>query len=223
MAGTPEPDSVLGVVTCPLCQKRPSKRACPALRQDICPSCCATKRLTEISCPEDCRYLESAQKHPAAVVRRQIDRDLSLLMTTVGRLSEQQLQLFFLLQSLVLSHKPEGLVRLADTDVAMATGALAATLETASKGVIFDEATSSVPAEGLRKALKPVIEEIIKSGGSGAEREVAPVLRAIERGAKHEGGHVPEGDTAYLELVGRVFQQRPQTPQPPDKPLIVLP
>lgn len=144
-------------------------------------------------------------------------------MATVGKLSEQQLQLFFLLQSMVLSYQPEGLAKLMDMDVAQAAGALAAALETASKGVIFEEAAASIPAEGLRRALKPVVDEIIKGSGSRAEREVALVLRGMERGAKHEGGLIPDGDTSYLELVGRVFQQKPQAPKAPDKPLIVLP
>jgi hypothetical protein len=185
--------------------------------------CCATKRLVEIACPEDCRYLDAAQRHPAAVIKKQIDRDVTILMSSLGRLSEQQLQLFFLLQSLVLSHTPEGLGRLIDADVALATGALAGALETASRGVIFEESTGSVVAEGLRRALKPVIEEVTKSGGSRAEREVAIVLRGMERGAKHEGGLIPEGDTSYLDLVARVFQQRPQPGNPPQKPLIVMP
>ncbi len=131
-------------------------------------------------------------------------------MATVGRLTEQQLQLFFLMQSMVLSHEPEGLARLVDSDVALAAGALANALETASKGVIFEEAISSLTAEGLRRAMKPVVEEVTRGAGSRAEREVAIVLRAMERGAKHEGGHIPEGDKAYLDLVGRVFQQQPQ-------------
>jgi hypothetical protein len=214
---------VVADMLCRLCQKRPTKRACPALGEQICAVCCATKRLVEISCTEDCRYLEAAHRHPAAVIKRQIDHDLNVLMTTVGRLSEQQLQLLFMLQSMVLSYKPEGLARLTDADIASATGALAATLETSSKGVIFEEAAASVPAEGLRRALKPVIDEITKSGGSRAEREVAVVLRAMERGAKHQGGQIGDGETAYLELVGRVFQQRPQTPIPAHKPLIVMP
>lgn len=157
------------------------------------------------------------------MVRKQIDHDLSVLMTSVGRLSEQQLQLYFMLQSMVLSFKPEGLARLSDVDVAQATGAMATALESASKGVIFEEAIPSVPAEGLRRAFKPIIDEIIKGNGARAEREVALVLRAMERGAKHEGGHIPEGERAYLELVGRVFQQKPQAPAPASKPLILLP
>ena len=210
-------------MVCQLCQKRPAKRACPALRHDICTVCCATKRLVEIHCTEDCRYLEAGQRHPAAVVRKQIDRDVTLLMASVGRLTEQQLQLFFLLQSMVLSYKPDGLARLVDSDVALAAGALAGSIETASKGVIFEEGTGSIVAEGLRRAIKPVLEEITKNSGTRAEREVAVVLRAMERGAKHDGGHIADGETSYLDLVGRVFQQRPQTPKPADKPLIVMP
>lgn len=210
-------------VTCRLCNKRPVKRACPALREEICAVCCATKRLVEISCTEDCRYLESAQRHPAAVVKKQIDADLTILMGTLGRLTEQQLQLFFLLQSMVLSYKPEGLARLTDADVALASGALASSLETASKGVIFEESTGSVVAEGLRRALKPVIDEVTKGGGSRVEREVALVLRSMERGARHDGNLIPQGETTYLDLVGRVFQQRPPSLAAPQKPLIVMP
>ena len=208
---------------CPICNKRPVKRSCPARGDQICAVCCATKRLVEIACPDDCRYLESAQRHPAAVVKKQIDADVTVLMSTIGRLSEQQLQLFFLLQSMVLSYKPEGLVRMTDLDVALAAGALAKSLETASKGVIFEETTGSVVAEGLRRALKQVIDEVTKGGGTRAEREVAMVLRGMERGARHEGNLIAAGDTSYLDLVARVFQQRPQGAAEPPKPLIVLP
>ena len=171
---------------------------------------------------EDCRYLESSQRHPAAVVKKQIDADVTVLMATIGRLSEQQLQLFFLLQSIVLSYQPEGLARLTDADVALAAGALASSLETASKGVIFEASTGSVVAEGLRRALKPVIDEVSKGGGSRAEREVAIVLRGMERAARHEGHLIASGDASYLDLVGRVFQQRPKAGEAA-KLLIVLP
>jgi hypothetical protein len=210
-------------MTCAICGKRPAKRGCPARGDQICAVCCATKRLVEIACPDDCRYLESAQRHPAAVLKKQIDADVTVLMSTIGRLSEQQLQLFFLLQSMVLSYKPEGLARLTDTDVALAAGALARSLETSSKGVIFEEATGSVVAEGLRRAVRPVLDEVTKGGGSRAEREVAVVMRAMERGARHEGNFIPAGDTSYLDLVARVFQQRSPKAAEPAKPLIVLP
>lgn len=49
------------MAVCPRCGERPSKRPCPALSQDICARCCAESRLKEISCPEDCGYLENEE------------------------------------------------------------------------------------------------------------------------------------------------------------------
>lgn len=144
-------------------------------------------------------------------------------MGTLGQLSEQQLQLFFLFQSLILGHTPQGLVRLIDSDVALATGALAASLETASRGLVYEEATSSVLAEGLRRKLKSLIDEITTSGGSRAEREIAVVLRGIERGAKHDVAAVGDTPTSYLALVGRILQPYPRASAQPATPLIIAP
>lgn len=146
-----------------------------------------------------------------------------MLMATLGSISERQLQLFFILQTMLLRHKPSGLTSLADQDVATAVGALATTLETASKGVIYDESTSSPVAEGLRRELRPIIDEITKSGGSRAERDVAQLLRGIERGAKHEGAPVGDSPTSYLELLARVLRHMPPAAPPPSSPLIVAP
>lgn len=157
------------------------------------------------------------------MVRRQIDKDVAILMSSLGRLSEQQLQLCFVLQSVVLTHKPDGLGRLLDSDVALATGTLAAALETASRGLIYEETTGSVVAEGVKRALRTVVDEITRKGGSRAEREVALVLRTIELGARHEGGLLGEGLEDYLQLVARVLQHRPSAAGNAAKPLIITP
>ena len=44
---------------CPKCLQRKGKRECPALDEMICSLCCATYRLQEIRCPEDCPHLGS--------------------------------------------------------------------------------------------------------------------------------------------------------------------
>ena len=62
---------------CPSCNRRKARRECPALGRAICPICCGTKRLVEIQCPSNCAYLASAREHPAAVVRRQQERDVA--------------------------------------------------------------------------------------------------------------------------------------------------
>src|SRR5688500_13008856 len=103
-------------MSCPVCGQRKARRDCPALGQTICPVCCGTKRLTEIACPPTCGYLAAAREHPAAVVKRQQERDVALLLPTIRHLTERQYQLFFLMQTLIARHKPEGFARLLDAD-----------------------------------------------------------------------------------------------------------
>ena len=42
---------------CASCGKKKGMRECPALGNRICPACCGTKRLKEISCPAGCGIL----------------------------------------------------------------------------------------------------------------------------------------------------------------------
>lgn len=194
---------------CPLCARRPARRFCPAKGTEICAVCCGTKRLVEIACPSDCPYLQSAERHPAAAVRRQQEQDLATLLATLGRLSERQLQLFFLAQTLIARFTPTGVARLIDTDVAEAAGALAATYETSARGVIYEHSSQSAVADALRRELQAFLAEVGRGGGSVFEREAADVLRGIERGARHTAASLAAGgDRAYLELVGRVLQDR---------------
>lgn len=197
-------------MTCPLCGQRKSRRACPALGQQICAVCCGTKRLVEIACPADCAYLGAAEKHPAAAVRRRQEQDIGLLMSALGRLSQGQLQLYFVVQAFILRFVPEGtLARLVDADVAEAAGALASTLETAERGVVYEHRCASAVAEELRRALRGFFSEVGKGSGSRFDREVAVVLRGIERGASHQIDGLGDGDSPYLALVRRVLHERP--------------
>lgn len=193
---------------CPVCRQRTARRACPALGQPICSVCCGTKRLVEIQCPSDCGYLSTARGHPAAVVRRQQERDVAAILPTLSQLTERQHQLFFVLQSVIARHTPEGFTRLCDDDVAEAAGAIAATLETSARGVLFDHTPESLPARALAAEIKRFLEEIGKKAGTGFEREAIPVLRSIERGARDtrlavQGG----GGTAYLTVMGRLLHE----------------
>lgn len=192
-------------VPCPACGHRKGRRECPALDQTICPFCCGTKRLIEIQCPSDCGYLASAREHPAAVVRRQQEHDVATLLPTIRHLTERQYQLFFLFQTLVARHVPEGFARLVDDDVADAAGTFAATLETASRGVIYEHPPKSLLAQRLITEMKTMLEEMKNQGATAYDHEVAIVLRAIEQGAQ-EIRKVRPGDTAYLDLVARLLQ-----------------
>ena len=190
---------------CPSCGQRKARRACPALGTNICPVCCGTKRLVEISCPSDCGYLASAREHPAAVVRRRQERDVEQLLPTIRHLTERQYQLFFLLHTLIARFTPSGFTRLVDVDVADAAAAVAATLETAARGVIYEHTPSGPPAQALATELKTMLAQMREQGVKVFDREAAIVLRAIEQGARATP-EPSEGPTRYVDLVARLLQ-----------------
>jgi hypothetical protein len=199
-------------MSCPVCHQRKGRRQCPALAQSICPTCCGTKRLVEINCPDSCAHLAAARANPAAVVRKQQEVDATLLMPTIQALTERQYQLFFLFHSVIARHQPEGFARLVDDDVADAAGTVAATLETAAKGVIYEHAAASPVARRLAGELTALLAQIREQGATLYDREAAITLRAIEQGAKvirlvTGGGDAAGADpTAYLSLMGRLLQ-----------------
>lgn len=50
-------------MSCPICEKRPPKRFCPAKGERICAICCGTQREVTIDCPPDCTHLISARRY----------------------------------------------------------------------------------------------------------------------------------------------------------------
>jgi hypothetical protein len=210
-------------MTCPLCGQRKARRDCPALRQTICAVCCGTKRLTEIDCPSDCVHLASAREHPAAVVRRQQERDVGIMLPTIRHLTERQQQLFFLFHSVIARHTPDGLARLVDEDVAEATSALAKTIETAGRGVIYEHAPHTIPAQKLAAELKAMLAQARQAGAAIYDGEVAITLRAIETGAR-EVGKTSGSEGSYLDLMRRLLQVRAKGAETaPKSSLIVAP
>ena len=138
-------------------------------------------------------------------MRRQQAEDVARLAPTIRHLTERQYQLFFLFQSVITRHRPDGLARLVDADVADAAAALAATLETASRGVIYEHRPQSHPAQSLATAMKGLLDDIRKQGAKVYDGEAAIALRAIEQGARTlQAPH--ESDAVYLELARRLLQ-----------------
>jgi hypothetical protein len=205
-------------VVCPLCGQRKARRTCPALGQQICATCCGTKRLVQIQCPSDCAYLSTAREHPpAATVRRQ-QHDLTLLLQFMRDFNERQSQLFFLINSFLVRYdrgQPE-LQPIIDDDAAEAAASLAATLETSSRGVIYEHRPASLPAERLMSALKPLLAEAGgEAPGSAFERDAAVVLRRVEEAARGVRASDSGNRRGFLDLVGRVIRRGDDDPAAP--------
>jgi hypothetical protein len=205
------------------------------VHQDICAVCCGTKRLTEIRCPPDCPYLASAREHPPAVVVRQQDRDMGFLLPRINDLTEMQYRLFLYFQSLVLQHAKGAIPAPLDADVADAASSVAATLETAGKGIIYEHQAQSLPAQRLGAELGRAVADLAQQAAAHAsrvERDAAAALRRLERVAREAAKEIPDEAspaTTWLTLARRMMRAESakdegESPAPsPDTPRIVLP
>lgn len=201
-------------MSCPRCVRRKAKRRCPALQTSICTVCCATERLVTIDCPDDCPHLASSRAFPAATTRRQQQADVAVLLPSIRELTERQYQLFFLFQNVIAQAQPEGLMRVTDRDVAEAATAVAKALETAAKGVIYEEWPAAPIARKLAEGFRAVLAQVRQQGIAVYDREAAITLRAVETGARTAADSLGSGDTAYLELMKRLLQvNRARTPK----------
>ena len=129
---------------------------------------------------------------------------MAALLPSVHHLTERQHQLFFLFNTVVVRHQPEGFARLNDDDVAEAAATVAATLETAARGVIYEHAAQSPVAQRLARELQGMLEEMRKRGATVYDGEAAITLRAIEQGAR-EARKTDPIPTAYLTLIARLL------------------
>lgn len=212
----------MGKPACPLCTRRRGRRSCPALGELICSACCGTKRRTQIACPPDCTYLESATTHPPAVVQRRRERDGGFLAALLYGLTEPQQRLTMMLLQYLASDRPDapGLV---DADVEQATLALARTHETASRGIVYEHPAGTPTAQRLVAEIKGIVETDRGNGGYLSDEATAGVLRRVEAGAREArralGDDVDE--RAYLSLLRRVWSSSRagagNSPEPADR------
>ena len=213
-------------MVCPLCGTRRAKRGCPALDKQICAVCCGTKRLVQIRCPSDCAWLATAREHPPATVVRQRQQDVGILSRILRDLSERQSQLLFLITTFLATYQPTELHAPIDDDVVEAISSLAATFETASRGLIYDHRPASVLAERLATSLRPVLEEAGRGAGSSFERDAAVVLRRLEEAVRDVRTFDQTNRQAFLELLRRVMAPSPEdqpVDETPDRSRLIVP
>jgi hypothetical protein len=202
-------------VSCPLCTQRKARRACPALQQQICAVCCATKRLTEIACPPDCAYLASAREHPPAAAVRQQHRDAALVMRLVQDFNQRQSELLFVVARALISYEPPPFQSLNDADIAEAVSALAATSETAGRGVIYEHRAASGPGAHLASALRALLTEAGAYRDSAIERDLASALRRLEAIlVETRTAESAQGAAVFLTFLRRILASPDATERP---------
>ena len=149
---------------------------------------------------------------------------MAALMPSIGELTERQYQLFFLFQNVIAQARPEGLARITDADVAEASGAAAATLETAARGLIYEQRPQSPAARKMAEAFAALVAQVREQGATVYDREAAIALRAIEKGAQTVGPQMGNGDKGYLDLMFRLLQvNRAKADAGPGSGSIILP
>jgi hypothetical protein len=157
---------------------------------------------------------------------RQQQHDVALLVRFMRDLNERQSQLLFLIVTFLVHYEAPELQPLIDEDVSQAMAALAATFETASRGVIYEHRAGSLSAERLVSGLKPLLNKAGQDGGTVFQRDAGTVLRRIETAVgaaqQEHAGH----RRAFLDMVGRLIQTRDSeaTESKPDEaPRVIIP
>ncbi|MBI2834161.1 MAG: hypothetical protein HYX76_07010 [Acidobacteria bacterium] len=182
----------------------------------------------EIRCPADCGYLTTARHHPPAVVQRRRERDASFFVGLAQDLSKEQYQLLLLLQSVVVKHRATSIPPLGDADVADAASALASTLETADRGIIYEHRATSLLAQSLTADWNEAIDQVAQTFPR-APRLASAALRRIERGAIEAPRALEPGNAVYLDLLDRMMKESVRSTdgaldrRAPDAPRVIVP
>lgn len=186
--------------------------------------CCGTKRLSEIACPPTCGYLQSARTHPPVATRRRDERELMFFASILQGTTEKQRTIFALLQTVIAGHAATASPAISDRDVADAAGALAATFETAARGIIYEQQPTSLSAQHLAADLRRQIEQALRPSERPVDRDLAAALRKTEAMATQAASSLDGGSTAYLRFLGRKIgkpgEGREEKPEQPTNLII---
>lgn len=194
-------------MSCPLCQKRKGKRACPGKGELLCAHCCGSKRLVLVACPPDCAYLTGA--HASAWEGRETEkrRDSRRLAPYLEGLSAGALRVFVITLAglaVIRRQRPEA----TDATLLAALAALRKTVETRIRGILYEHPPEDLRAMDLLRELRSLFEPQDEDGRdiSPADEDLLAVLTALEsclEEVRSEGLQ----PTAFLDIAVRLMGQ----------------
>jgi hypothetical protein len=198
------------LLPCPICQKRPPRRYCPAKAEDICAVCCGTEREVSIDCPADCPYLVASRQYNRE--RRDIDwsqipfADTKIPSSFVPAHEKLLLAISY---AVCLHARDERLT--VDSDVLASLQALAETYKTLESGIYYEKPPEFRLQRELYDKLKATIDEFKKNeaqqmnSASVRDGEVRDALIFLTQlGATRTNGR-PKG-RAYLDFLRTQFK-----------------
>jgi hypothetical protein len=212
-------------LACPICEKRPPRRFCPAKGETICAVCCGTEREVTIDCPSDCSYLHASRQYD--LERREVDPSKVPFADTkipASFVRDHQELLLALSYALCAAARDNRLVT--DADVLASLAALAETYKTLTSGIYYEKAPDFRVQRELYDALKLAIEEfkkrLARQAGAPSVRdsEVRDALVFMTQlGATRSNGR-PKG-RAFLDFMRSQF--KPEEFSKPASSIVLLP
>ena len=156
------------MAVCPLCRSRKGKRSCPALRTAICSVCCGEKRLVEISCPQDCVYLEQGTRNDmsreaADYLRHQEPQKALKWIRAVERLG-------FLLETIERSIASSSIRGLEDEDLLLALMSARKTFDSESKGILYEDLPTAPSLQVLTRAIVDAVRAFAEQYAQAREQ-----------------------------------------------------
>lgn len=136
---------------------------------------------------------------------------MRFFLPRISELTETQYHVLMLIQAIVVRHAKSAIPAPLDGDVADGVASVAATLETAGKGIIYEHRAASIPAQRIAAEISAAIGDLARRAGSeGArlERDAAKALRALERtarDARQELTDTVRPEASWLTFASRIM------------------
>jgi hypothetical protein len=205
-------------ILCKICGKRRARRACPAVRGDICPICCGSEREVSLSCPLECEYLQEAHRHerPVSVSDKQLP-NADVQVTEEFLAQHEELMLFCIYSLVQAAIRTPGAL---DADILACLDALIQTHRTLESGLVYETRAENMVAAGVQRSFSASLADYQKLR---AEREalspvrnsdILKILVFLDRlGRQNQNGR-PRG-RMYLDLLRQMTpEQRVEQPTP---------
>jgi len=166
---------------CVACGKVKGKRFCPAKNGDICPSCCGEKRVVEIACPSDCKYLQighgyqAAKKFTAEWQATEDPRKSARLYAT----AQKHWEIIGEIERVIIGYA-QSLRSFSDERIRDAVSLVRDTYSTEQKGIIYEHTSADPLVQPLVRELKAAIEQRRQVGGDRPMLKTGEVLDCLE-------------------------------------------